>query len=260
MIVLTDIPYTSMLQDTNAATNLTTSLMPFVDPSSPLSIPVGIIIGLLASFVQSLGLTIQRKSHVIEQSLPEHRRRVEHRRPYVPQVSSRASRSRNPTWAHVNAALQVVVARLRYIHFLKPPRLSRPNSFASSRHPSTSWSRFIALECLLRSSDPWGRLLTMDDPRHHPHRWWCHPYCCIRHRPRTDSVARRSARVVQKACLCGVLFHIGLCGGRQPCSCEFYTVHLLKGSLSDTNLHVLDSHHRVHAQQKIRRAHPRRGR
>ncbi|KAJ2920207.1 hypothetical protein MD484_g230, partial [Candolleomyces efflorescens] len=81
MIVLTDIPYTSTLQDSNAGTSLTTSLMPFVDPSSPLSIPVGIIIGLLASFVQSLGLTIQRKSHVTEQSLPEHRRRVEHRRP-----------------------------------------------------------------------------------------------------------------------------------------------------------------------------------
>lgn len=55
------------------------------DPSSksPLSIPVGIIIGLLASFVQSLGLTIQRKSHVIDQSLPEQHRSVEHRRPYV---------------------------------------------------------------------------------------------------------------------------------------------------------------------------------
>ncbi|TFK30439.1 hypothetical protein FA15DRAFT_690183 [Coprinopsis marcescibilis] len=52
-----------------------------MDPNSVLSIPVGIIIGLLASFVQSLGLTIQRKSHVIDQSLPEHRRRVEHRRP-----------------------------------------------------------------------------------------------------------------------------------------------------------------------------------
>ncbi|KAF9478516.1 hypothetical protein BDN70DRAFT_835894 [Pholiota conissans] len=46
-----------------------------------LSIPLGIIIGLLASFVQSLGLTIQRKSHVLNQSLPEHRQRVEHRRP-----------------------------------------------------------------------------------------------------------------------------------------------------------------------------------
>ncbi|KAF8974035.1 hypothetical protein BDZ97DRAFT_1778117 [Flammula alnicola] len=46
-----------------------------------ISIPLGIIIGLLASFVQSLGLTIQRKSHVLNQSLPEHRRHVEHRRP-----------------------------------------------------------------------------------------------------------------------------------------------------------------------------------
>ncbi|KDR84986.1 hypothetical protein GALMADRAFT_233518 [Galerina marginata CBS 339.88] len=46
-----------------------------------ISIPLGIITGLLASFVQSLGLTIQRKSHVLNQSMPEHRQRVEHRRP-----------------------------------------------------------------------------------------------------------------------------------------------------------------------------------
>ncbi|KXN90019.1 hypothetical protein AN958_05024 [Leucoagaricus sp. SymC.cos] len=46
-----------------------------------ISIPVGIVIGLLASFIQSLGLTIQRKSHVINQSLPKHDQRVEHRRP-----------------------------------------------------------------------------------------------------------------------------------------------------------------------------------
>lgn len=46
-----------------------------------ISIPLGIIIGLLASFVQSLGLTIQRKSHVLNQQLQEHEQRVEHRRP-----------------------------------------------------------------------------------------------------------------------------------------------------------------------------------
>lgn len=45
------------------------------------SIPLGIVIGLLASFVQSLGLTIQRKSHVLNQLLPEHKQSVEHRRP-----------------------------------------------------------------------------------------------------------------------------------------------------------------------------------
>ncbi|KAF4572921.1 hypothetical protein EYR36_007431 [Pleurotus pulmonarius] len=45
------------------------------------SIPLGIFIGLLASFIQSLGLTIQRKSHVLNQQLPEHEQRVEHRRP-----------------------------------------------------------------------------------------------------------------------------------------------------------------------------------
>lgn len=48
------------------------------------SVAVGIIVGLLASFVQSLGLTIQRKSHVLNQDLPEELQRVEHRRPYVP--------------------------------------------------------------------------------------------------------------------------------------------------------------------------------
>lgn len=51
------------------------------DPS--ISIPAGIIIGLLASFIQSLGLTVQRKSHVLNQSLPEDQQKVEHRRPYV---------------------------------------------------------------------------------------------------------------------------------------------------------------------------------
>ncbi len=47
-------------------------------------VAVGIVVGLLASFVQSLGLTIQRKSHVLNEQLPEELQRVEHRRPYVP--------------------------------------------------------------------------------------------------------------------------------------------------------------------------------
>ncbi len=52
------------------------------DTADPhISIPVGITVGLLASFVQSLGLTIQRKSHVQNQSLPEDEQKVEHRRP-----------------------------------------------------------------------------------------------------------------------------------------------------------------------------------
>lgn len=51
------------------------------DAGTHISIPVGITIGLLASFVQSLGLTIQRKSHVQNQLLPEPERKVEHRRP-----------------------------------------------------------------------------------------------------------------------------------------------------------------------------------
>lgn len=51
------------------------------DGDTQISIPVGITVGLLASFIQSLGLTIQRKSHVLNQSLPEEERRVEHRRP-----------------------------------------------------------------------------------------------------------------------------------------------------------------------------------
>ncbi|KIY71649.1 hypothetical protein CYLTODRAFT_418711 [Cylindrobasidium torrendii FP15055 ss-10] len=45
------------------------------------SIPAGIVIGLLASFVQSLGLTIQRKSHVQNQRLPEDAQKIETRRP-----------------------------------------------------------------------------------------------------------------------------------------------------------------------------------
>lgn len=46
-----------------------------------ISIAAGIVVGLLASCVQSFGITIQRKSHVLNQALPEHLQRVEHRRP-----------------------------------------------------------------------------------------------------------------------------------------------------------------------------------
>ncbi|KAI5124700.1 hypothetical protein M0805_004306 [Coniferiporia weirii] len=48
---------------------------------SQISVAWGITVGLLASFVQSLGLTIQRKSHVLNQQLPELDQRVDHRRP-----------------------------------------------------------------------------------------------------------------------------------------------------------------------------------
>ncbi|OAX42973.1 hypothetical protein K503DRAFT_253994 [Rhizopogon vinicolor AM-OR11-026] len=46
-----------------------------------ISIPLGIFIGLLASFVQSLGLAIQRRSHVLNSQLQEEHQKVEHRRP-----------------------------------------------------------------------------------------------------------------------------------------------------------------------------------
>ncbi|EGN96357.1 hypothetical protein SERLA73DRAFT_76328 [Serpula lacrymans var. lacrymans S7.3] len=51
------------------------------DSDSGISIPLGIFIGLLASFVQSAGLAIQRRSHVLDAQLPESNRRVEHKRP-----------------------------------------------------------------------------------------------------------------------------------------------------------------------------------
>ncbi|KAJ6604645.1 hypothetical protein DFH09DRAFT_1123383 [Mycena vulgaris] len=52
-----------------------------MDITASSHIALGISIGLLASFIQSLGLTIQRKSHVVNEALPEHQQRVEHRRP-----------------------------------------------------------------------------------------------------------------------------------------------------------------------------------
>ena len=47
------------------------------------TIAAGIIVGLIASAVQSLGLTIQRKSHVLNEALPEGQQRLEYRRPCV---------------------------------------------------------------------------------------------------------------------------------------------------------------------------------
>ncbi|PWN46524.1 hypothetical protein IE53DRAFT_372296 [Violaceomyces palustris] len=47
----------------------------------PISVPVAIILGLVASFIQSLGITIQRKSHLENEALPLAKRRTEWKRP-----------------------------------------------------------------------------------------------------------------------------------------------------------------------------------
>ncbi|CAE6494284.1 unnamed protein product [Rhizoctonia solani] len=51
------------------------------DASPQVSVALGITIGLLASCVQSLGLTVQRKSHLLNQACPEEDRRPDYRRP-----------------------------------------------------------------------------------------------------------------------------------------------------------------------------------
>ena len=46
-----------------------------------MDIPLAVAIGLVASFVQSLGLTLQRRSHLKNERLPERERRSEWHRP-----------------------------------------------------------------------------------------------------------------------------------------------------------------------------------
>jgi magnesium transporter len=50
------------------------------DPPT-ISVAVGITVGLIASFVQSAGLTLQRKSHLQNELIPEAQRKPETRRP-----------------------------------------------------------------------------------------------------------------------------------------------------------------------------------
>jgi hypothetical protein len=51
------------------------------DGGPAVSIAVGVTIAILASFVQSLGLTIQRKSHLQNESFPLAKRRRDWQRP-----------------------------------------------------------------------------------------------------------------------------------------------------------------------------------
>jgi drug/metabolite transporter (DMT)-like permease len=46
-----------------------------------ISVPVAIVLGLISSFIQSLGLTIQRKSHLQNATLPDVKQRSEWKRP-----------------------------------------------------------------------------------------------------------------------------------------------------------------------------------
>lgn len=65
-----------------------TFLAPFIGSSPPartlnagISIPLGIFIGLTASFIQSVGLAIQRRSHVLDSQRHESEQTAEYRRP-----------------------------------------------------------------------------------------------------------------------------------------------------------------------------------
>ena len=51
------------------------------DASASISVAAGITVGLFASLIQSLGLTIQRKSHILDQARPENERKAGFRRP-----------------------------------------------------------------------------------------------------------------------------------------------------------------------------------
>jgi hypothetical protein len=145
-----------------------------------LSIPLGIIAGLLASFVQSLGLTIQRKSHVLNQALPEHRQRVEHRRPLVSLISPLAFGL--PTF-------QVMAYRVCHIHFLQYPRITCPNRLSSSRYSRSIGCRVPLVERFLCSLHTGRCFLTMDDSGHHPYCRRCHLNSILWHCTRIYTVS-----------------------------------------------------------------------
>ncbi|KAG0142001.1 hypothetical protein CROQUDRAFT_673789 [Cronartium quercuum f. sp. fusiforme G11] len=77
--ILTQIP-NSMVSQPILTTDMTIDQDPQHQPAH-ISLAVGITLGLLASFIQSLGLTIQRKSHLQNDLLPYHLRKPDYRRP-----------------------------------------------------------------------------------------------------------------------------------------------------------------------------------
>lgn len=143
--------------------------------STYLSIPLGILAGLLASFVQSLGLTIQRKSHVLNQALPEHRRRVEHQRPSVSLVFSLHTFGLH--------TFQVMANRILHIHFLQYPRITCPDRLSASCYSCSARCLVPVVECFLRSLHPWRFFLAMDDSGYHPYCWRRFLNSLLRHCP-----------------------------------------------------------------------------
>ena len=138
-----------------------------LDPNGArISISVGIAIGLLASFVQSLGLTIQRKSHVLNQQLPLHLQVVEHRRPSVAQSVSLPTFTSSYLDYSLGCGCSVsvcvpcspslpTISPLRsHIRFLKPPRLCIPDCFLASSHTRPPWCSIITLERFLCKNPP----------------------------------------------------------------------------------------------------------
>ena len=171
---------------------------------NPISIPLGIIIGLLSSCVQSLGLTIQRKSHVLNQSLPEHLQRVEHRRPYV-------NLGCFELLLFLMCLLQLVAVRFRSFYIIQHPRFICTNRITSGRHPCPARRRLSALERLLCPLSARRCLLSMDGTRHYLHHWRRHSDRHFWNCTRADSFLGRSTRTLQTTHLHCIFLHARFC-------------------------------------------------
>jgi len=87
---------------------------------------------------------------------------------------------------------QIMAAWIFCLYIIQHLWLTRPDCIAPSRHPRSSRRCLITLECLLCPLPSWRRFFSVDDIRHHPHRWWCGSHCRLWNRTRADTLVGRS--------------------------------------------------------------------
>lgn len=179
---------------------------------------------------------MQRKSHVLNQALPEEQQRPDYRRPYV----STHSVSHLCLWLICCLDIQTLASRVWFVFhlsisafglflmhpmfftlpsnilLLQYPRIRLPDRLSACRHPRPSGCRLSPLERILRPPSPRRRLLSMDAPRNSSHRWRCCHDWLLWHRPRADSLSRRSPGSLQPPSFRGLLLRTRINSRRHP--------------------------------------------
>lgn len=184
------------------------------DLSSGAQITIGVCVGVISTSIQSLGLTLQRKSHLLEDDRPHVNKRPPHRRRrwQVPTLRCIYSYASPPPWR--TAWLLMIPDRNSSVHSFQHPRLVDPDHHSPTRHPLPPPGVRPRFQLHLRDPNSLGTLHTALAHRDTARMYWRHANRRVRCYEGAGAHSRRAVGSIGETHIFAVDGGDGVCGYR----------------------------------------------